>query len=230
MGFQLSLEDKRGLSLGELIRPFCIMLLYQYLLHYGLLLHIMSQYVCLFSLILQGVHKEGECQQLEFWAGKVANIRDLLCTTPKVLKLHGSIFWNILKILGEERTRGGAPASHKGGRRALPLLGYMVSFTLEKIIRKHSGRSTAISRRNLGRTNLGLRRSCSAGETSIREGEIIFIVITINPLIERGSISINIFSRTISSQTLFHLLYQIFVPKPRIGTCRLLVVLITPCS
>ena len=55
-----SLEDKRGLSLGELIRPFCIMLLYRYLLHYELLFHIMSQYLCLFSLILQGLHEEGE--------------------------------------------------------------------------------------------------------------------------------------------------------------------------
>ena len=90
---RLSLEDKRGLSLGELIRPFCIMLLYRYLLHYGLLLHIMSQYLCLFSLILQGLHEEGECRQLEFWAGKGANIRDLFCTAPKVLKLHGSYFW-----------------------------------------------------------------------------------------------------------------------------------------
>ena len=93
--FGFKLEDKRGLSLGELIRPFCIMLLYRYLLHYGLLLHIMSQYSCLFSLILQGLHKEGECQQLEFWAGKGANIRDLFCTTPKVLKLHGRCFPNI---------------------------------------------------------------------------------------------------------------------------------------
>ena len=90
--FRLSLEDRRGLSLGELIRPFCIMLLYRYLLHYGLLLHIMSQYLCLFSLILQGLHEEGECRQLEFWAGKGANIRDLFCTTPKVLKLHGRQF------------------------------------------------------------------------------------------------------------------------------------------
>ena len=89
-----SLEDKRGLSLGELIRPFCIMLLYQYLLHYGLSLHVMSQYLCLFSLILQGLHEEGECRQLEFWAGKGANIRDLFSTTLKVLKLHGSYFWN----------------------------------------------------------------------------------------------------------------------------------------
>ena len=84
-----SLEDKRGLSLGELIRPFCLMLLYRYLSHYGLLFHFISQYLWLFSLILQGLHKEGECRQLEFWAGKGANIRDLFCTTPKVLKLHG---------------------------------------------------------------------------------------------------------------------------------------------
>ena len=53
-------------------------------------LHIMSQYVCLFPLILQGLHKEGECWQLEFWAEKGENIRDLFCTTPKVLKLHGT--------------------------------------------------------------------------------------------------------------------------------------------
>ena len=46
------------------------MLLYQYLLHYGLLLHVMSQYLCLFSLILQGLHEEGECRQLEFWTEK----------------------------------------------------------------------------------------------------------------------------------------------------------------
>ena len=51
-----------------------------------------------------------------------------------------------------------------------------------------------------GGTNLGLRRRCSAGETSLREGEIITIVITNDPLIGRGSISINIFTSTISSQ------------------------------
>ena len=56
---------------------------------FSLLLHIMSQYLCLFSLILQGLHEEGECRQLEFWAGKGANIGDLFCATPKVLKLHG---------------------------------------------------------------------------------------------------------------------------------------------
>ena len=97
------------------------MLLYRYLLHYGLLFHIMSQYLWLFSLILQGLHKEGECRQLEFWAGKGANIRDLFCTTPKVMKLHESQFWNILKILGEEST-GGEPATvHEGGGAPYPL-------------------------------------------------------------------------------------------------------------
>ena len=60
--------------------------------------------------------------------------------------------------------------------------------------------------------------------------EIIAIVITNAPLIGRGPISINIFTSTISSQTLVHLLYPILVSKSGIGTCRLLVVLITPCS
>ena len=44
------------------------------------------------------------------------------------------------------------------------------------------------------------------------------------------AISINIFTSTISSQTLVHLFYPILVSKFGIGTCRLLVVLITPCS
>ena len=99
-----------------------------------------------------------------------------------------------------------------------------------KIMGKLTGRNSTATRRNLGGPNLGLRQSCSVGETSLREGEIIAIVITNDPLVGRGSISINIFSSTISSQTLVHLLYPIFVPKPQIGTCGLLVVLITPCS
>ena len=113
--FQLSLEEKRGLSLGELIRPFCIMLLYQYLLHYGLLLHIMSEYLCLFSLILEGLHKKGECQLLGFWAGKGANISDLFCTAPKVLKLHGRRFQNIWKILSARSSPGGPHPAHEVG-------------------------------------------------------------------------------------------------------------------
>ena len=80
---------------------------------------------------------------------------------------------------------------------------YMRSFDEEKIISHLLGRNSAATRWNLGGTNLGLRRSYFAGETSLREGEMI----TIDPLIGRGSISINIFTSTISSQTLVHLLY-----------------------
>ena len=72
------------------------------------------------------------------------------------------------------------------------------------------GRNSAATRRNLGGTNLGLRQSYSTGETSLREGEII----TIDPLIGRGLISINIFTSTISSQTLVHLLYPVSTLKP----------------
>ena len=79
-------------------------------------------------------------------------------------------------------------------------------------------------------TNLELRQSCSTGETSLREGEIITIVITNDPLIGRGSISINMFTSTISSQNPSSSLVSNLVSKPQIGTCGLLVVLITPCS
>ena len=64
------------------------MLLYRYLLHYGLLLHVMSRYLWLFSLILQGLHEEGECRQLEFWPGKGEKLRYLLCATPNAIKIN----------------------------------------------------------------------------------------------------------------------------------------------
>ena len=124
---------------------------------------------------------------------------------------------------------GAPPASWAPGP-LVAIFCYMKSFVRRKIISKLSGRDSAATRRNLGGTNLGLWRSCSAGDTSLREGEIIAIIITNAPLIGRGPISINIFTSTISSQTLVHLLYPILVTKSGIGTCRLLVVLITPCS
>ena len=150
------------------------------------------------------------------------------------------IFGNNKKYWAEEIPEGAHTLATRVGGAPLPrgppvgppvpIFCYMKSFVRRKIISKLSGRDSAATRRNLGGTNLGLRQSCSAGETSLREGEIITIVITNDPLIGRGSISINIFTSTISSQTLVHLLYPIFVPKPQIGTCGLLVVLITPCS
>ena len=52
-------SQKFATSLFSLACPFCIMLLYQYLLHCGLLLHVMSQYLWLFSLILRGLSWRG---------------------------------------------------------------------------------------------------------------------------------------------------------------------------
>ena len=52
------------------------------------------------------------------------------------------------------------------GRPPVTIFCYMKSFTLEKIISKLAGRNTTATRRNLGGTNLGLRRSCSVGGTS----------------------------------------------------------------
>ena len=144
------------------------------------------------------------------------------------------------------KARGPTPCSRGWGRA--PLLGraplprgppggppvaifcYMKSFALEKFISKLSGRDSAATRRNLGETNLGLWRSCSAGDTSLREGEIIAIVITNAPLIGRGQSPSTSSPAPSHLQTLVHLLYPILVSKSGIGASRLLVVLITPCS
>ena len=111
---------------------------------------------------------------------------------------------------------GGAPPLGRGplspgppGGLLAAIFCYMKGFPLEKIMGKLMGRNSAATRRNLGGISLGLWRSCSAGDTSLREGEIITNSITNDPLIGRGSISINIFTNTISSQTLVHLLYPI---------------------
>ena len=78
------------------------------------------------------------------------------------------------------------------------------------------------------RNNVGLWRSCSAGETSLPVGEII--VITNAPLIGRGQSPSTSSSAPSPLKTLVHLLYPILVSKSGIGASRLLVVLITPCS
>ena len=116
------------------------------------------------------------------------------------------------------------------GSPTMTIFCYMKSFTLEKIISKLSGRDSATTRRNLGGTNLGLRQSCPAGDTSLREGEIIAIVITNAPLIGRGQSPSTSSPAPSPLKTLVHLLYPILVSKSRIGATRLLVVLITPCS
>ena len=137
------------------------------------------------------------------------------------------LFLELIRII-ERRKHQRGPTSWQGGWGACPpilgappvswapwwpsdahLLLHEGFYPGKKIISMLTGRNSAATRRNLGGTNLGLRRSCSAKETSLWEGEIITIVITNDPLIRRGSISINIFTSTISSQTLVHLLYPI---------------------
>src|SRR6266536_609963 len=127
-------------------------------------------------------------------------------------------------------TRGGPPGGHNPPGRAreprrtlvgcaplgpppVPIFWYISHFDLEKIRRGLSGWNTTVSMRNLGRSTFALRRSDSAGGTSLPEGEIIVIIITNNSPILGREISINIFNSTISSQTLVHLLCSIFVPK-----------------
>ena len=107
--FGFSLEDKRGLSLGELIRPFCIMLLYRYLLHYGLLFHVMSQYLCLLSLILQGLHEEGECGQLGFWLEKEQILETYSAQLQKSWNFTNDVFQIYKKHWAQELHQGGAP-------------------------------------------------------------------------------------------------------------------------
>ena len=116
------------------------------------------------------------------------------------------------------------------GGSPTPIFSYMKSFDEKKIISNPSGRDSAATRRNLGGTNLGLWQSCSAGDTSLREGEIIAIVITNAPLIGRGQSPSTSSPAPSPLKTLVHLLYPILVSKSGIGASRLLVVLITPCS
>ena len=80
------------------------------------------------------------------------------------------------------------------GQRLMPIFCYMKGFALEKIRRKLSGQSAAVSRWNLGRSTFALWRSDSAGGTSLPEGEIVVIIITNNSPILGRAISINIFT------------------------------------
>ena len=113
-----------------------------------------------------------------------------------------------MKNIERRNTRGGPHPGHEGGAcptplgacplprgppggPPMPIFCYMESFVEKKIIKKLSGRDSAATTRNLGGTNLGLWRSCSAGDTSLREGEIITIVITNAPLIGRGPINLH---------------------------------------
>ena len=167
--------------------------------------------------------------------------------SPNVIKIYGELFWNICDFWELESPQTKAHTAHKTPGRArpprhalvgcaqpsppeVPIFWYISHLDLEKNKGGHSGWSAAVSRRNLGGTNLGFWWVCSAGETSLPKGEIIAIVITNAPLIVRGQSPSTSSSAPSHLKTLVHLLYPILVSKSGIGASRLLVVLITPCS
>ena len=93
---------------------------------------------------------------------------------------------------------------------------YMKGFHLEKIMGKLMGRNSAATRRNLGGINLGLWRSCSAGDTSLREGKS---PPTSSPTIlsSGGGQSPSTSSPAPSPlKTLVHLLYPILYPNHKL--------------
>ena len=176
---------------------------------------------------LQGLHEEGECRQLEFWAGKGSNIRDLFCTTPKILNLHGSKFHKIQKYWVKEVPEGGHTPSTRVGARPTPLgappalwapwqpsgahlLLYEV-FRPGKTHKQAHGTKLHRHEAEPWRNQSRAPRSCSARETSLREGEIIAIVITNAPLIRRGQSPSTSSPAPSHLQTLVRLLYPILV-------------------
>ena len=188
-----------------------------------LLFHFTVQFLCLFSLILRGLHEEGEYRQLEFWPESGAKLRYLLCATPNAVKING-FFPNLSKILGRRSARGAPGGAHKPAWRGnpprpcheglweahwptcSPLLLYGGFLRGKKIKEELFHGFAAATRRNLSRTNLELEQDDPAGETSHPEGEIVAIVITNTPLI-RGDSSPSTSSLAPSHlQTLVHLL------------------------
>ena len=97
------------------------------------------------------------------------------------LKLHGTYFWKILKILEEESTSGGPPPVHEGGAAPPCLVGsltlhrpqlqlHIFMFGEKKIREKDSSRFTIRSRRqalnSLGRADLESVRGSGEGNPS----------------------------------------------------------------
>ena len=144
-------------------------------------------------------------------------------------------------------TRGGTPGGHNPpgcarrprhtlvgaallGPPPVPIFWYISHFDLEEIRGGIWGRSTTVSRRNLGRSTFALRRSDSAEGTSLRRGKPSSSS-SPTTLPTWGGQSPSTSSPAPSHlQTLIHLLYPILISKSGIGASRLLVVLITPCS
>ena len=118
--YRLPLENKQVLSLGELIRPLCIMLLYRYLLHYGLLLHVMSQYLWLFSLILQGLTWRGRMPAAGILGWKRSKYWRPILHSSKSPETPRKLFWELIKNIQWKKYLRGATHRPWGWGRAHP--------------------------------------------------------------------------------------------------------------
>ena len=136
---------------------------------------------------MQGTHKEEKYRHLEFWTWK-SYVRPPILHNSKWVKTSRRILMEYIRIIGANKyqrgpTRWAQPSWECQGAQArsgglwpprpppMPLFWYISHFDLEKRRRGLTGRSAAISRRNLGRSTFSLRRSDSAGGTSLPEGE-----------------------------------------------------------
>ena len=104
------------------------------------------------------------------------------------LKLHGTYFWKILKILAKESASGGPHPVHEGAGRAPCFIGSRDSTNLnsnsiyslsgiKKIRKKDSSRFTIRSRRQalkpLGRADLEFVRGSGEGDSSLSSSSTI---------------------------------------------------------
>ena len=196
--------------------------------------------MCLVFVPHSRTHQEGEFQQLEIWTWK-SYARPPILHNFKWAETWWRFFMEYIRNIGANKHQRGPPGGHNPPGRVLvgcgllgpppvPIFWYISHFDLKKIRGGLSGWSVAASRRNLGRSTFALRRSDFVGGTSLPKGEIIVIIITNNSPILGRAISINIFTSTISSQTLVHLLYSILLLELQIVARGWLVVLIISCS
>ena len=85
----------------------------------GLLLHIMSQYLCLFSLILQGLHEEGECGSSDSGMEKEKILETYSAQLQKSWNFTGVIS-RIYKKYWAQEVPEGVTHQPRGWGRALP--------------------------------------------------------------------------------------------------------------
>ena len=109
-GTWFSLEDKRGLSLGELIRPFCIMLSCWYLLLFGLLYYLWY-HIYAFSLLFCKVYLKRE--NSGSWNSGLEK-EQILVHYSAHLQMPWKVTWNFLGLYKKYWTKEVPEGGHQG--------------------------------------------------------------------------------------------------------------------